>query len=418
MIEIKGVRAREILDSRGNPTVEAEVALSDGAVGVGQVPSGASRGSGEAFERRDTEAKRYHRKGTLGAVNAVNDLIAPALIGMDGLDLDEADGVMSALDGSYTKSNLGANAILAVSIALAKAGAASLGIPLYRYLGGALVKRLPIPMMNILNGGAHASNNVDIQEFMVIPIGAPSFSDGVRICSEIYHTLGNLLDSRSLSRAVGDEGGFAPSLDGDREAIELILEATERSGYKAGYDVMLGLDVAASEWRDGKEYFLPKRKIRYTSDELIAYIEDLVRSYPIFSVEDGVGEDDKLGWQRLTEKLGSKTVLVGDDLFVTDPERVADGVRDNIANAVLLKPNQIGSVTECASAAFVSRLGGYKTVMSHRSGDTEDTFIADLAVALSCDMIKSGAPTRSERTAKYNRLMKIEEEMFLSEYGI
>lgn len=418
MREIKEIRAREILDSRGNPTVEAEVTLADGAIGVGQVPSGASRGDGEAFERRDTESKRYHGRGVLGAVSAVNELIAPALVGMDGLDLDEADSVMGALDGSYNKSTLGANAILAVSIALAKAGAASLGIPLYRYLGGALVKRLPIPMMNILNGGAHASNNVDIQEFMIIPIGAPSLADGVRMCSEIYHTLGGVLDSRGLSRSVGDEGGFAPSLDGDREALELILEAVERSGYKAGYDVMLGLDVAASEWRDGKEYLLPKRGIRYTSDELITYIEGLVADYPIFSVEDGVGEDDKHGWRRLTERLGKRTVLVGDDLFVTDPERVADGVRENIANAVLLKPNQIGSVTECASASIVARLGGYKTVMSHRSGDTEDTFIADLAVALSSDLIKSGAPTRSERTAKYNRLMKIEEELFLGEYGI
>ena len=418
MPEIKRVYAREILDSRGNPTVEAEVTLSDGAVGAGQVPSGASTGSGEAHEKRDSKNVRYHGRGVLGAVSSVNELISPALVGMDGYDLDEADGVMSALDGSFGKTSLGANAILAVSIALAKAGAASLGIPIYRYLGGSLAKRLPVPMMNILNGGAHAGNNVDIQEFMIIPVGAASFAEGVRMCSEVYHTLGNVLSSRGLSRSVGDEGGFAPSLDGDKEALELILEAIERSGYKSGMDFMLGLDVAASEWREGKEYILPKRKIKYTSDELISYIASLVDSYPIFSVEDGVSEDDKYGWQRLTERLGKRTVLVGDDLFVTNPDRVRDGIDSGIANAVLLKPNQIGTVTECAAASLIARVGGYKTVMSHRSGDTEDTFIADLAVALSCDLIKSGAPARAERTAKYNRLMKIEDELFSSEYGI
>ena len=318
----------------------------------------------------------------------------------------------------YSKSNIGANAILAVSIALTKAGAMSLGIPLYRYLGGALVNRLPVPMMNILNGGAHAGNNLDIQEFMIIPMGAPTFSDGVRMCSEIYHTLGGVLVSRGLSRSVGDEGGYAPSLNGDREALELILEAVERSGYKPGFDIMLGLDIAASEWRVGDSYLLPKRQVSFTSDELVSYISDLVSSYPIYSVEDGAGEEDRYGWGRLTEKLGGKCILVGDDLFVTNPQRVTDGIDEGIANALLIKPNQIGTVTECADAAFLAKSGGYKTVMSHRSGDTEDTFIADLAVALSTDLIKSGAPARSERTAKYNRLMKIEEELFSSEFGV
>ncbi len=418
MPEIKRIHAREILDSRGNPTVEAEVTLSDGSVGVGQVPSGASTGSAEAHEKRDEERERYGRRGVLGAVTGVNELIEPALVGMDAFDLDEADSVMIALDGTYSKSNIGANAILAVSIALAKAGAASLRVPLYRYLGGALAKRLPMPMMNILNGGAHAGNNLDIQEFMIIPTGAASFADGVRMCAEIYHTLGNVLNSRGLSRSVGDEGGFAPDLEGDKDALELILEAVERSGYKAGFDIMLGLDIAASEWRDGKEYILPKRKIRFTSDELVSYISELVGAYPIYSVEDGVGEDDKYGWKRLTDNLGKKCVLVGDDLFVTNPERVQDGIEGGIANALLIKPNQIGSVTETASAAFIARHAGYKTVMSHRSGETEDTFIADLAVALSSDLIKSGAPARGERTAKYNRLMKIEQELFSADFGV
>ena len=418
MPEIKNVCAREILDSRGNPTVEAEVILSDGAVGVGQVPSGASTGSSEALEKRDNLEKRYHGRGVLGALESVNEEICGALVGMDGYDLAEADFVMCALDGTAGKRRLGANSLLAVSIALAKAGANSLGIPLYRHLGGILPKRLPVPMMNVLNGGAHADNNLDIQEFMLIPLGAPSFAEGVRMCAEVYHTLSAILTSRGLSRSVGDEGGFAPSLESDKMALELLLEAIERAGYKAGFDIMLGLDIASSELREGKEYILPKRGVKYTSDELIDYISSLVENYPIFSVEDAVGEDDKYGWQRLTEKLSGRVLLVGDDLFVTDPMRVRDGIDERLGNAVLLKPNQIGTVSECAEASLTARLGGFRTVTSHRSGDTEDTFIADLSVALSSDLIKSGAPVRAERTAKYNRLMKIEEEMFGAQYGV
>ncbi len=417
MPQIAKITAREILDSRGNPTVESEVTLTDGSVGVGQVPSGASTGINEAAEKRDKDDPRYHRMGVEGAVASVNEMIFPALVGMDAHDLDEADSVMIALDGAYNKSNLGANAILSVSIALAKAGAVSLGVSLYRYLGGFLVKKMPVPMMNILNGGAHAGNNIDIQEFMIIPIGAGSFTDGVRISSEIYHTLRNLLKVKGLSTSVGDEGGFAPSLNDEREAIEIIIEAIEKSGYSAGREVVLGLDIASSEWLTDGGYSLPKAKRKMTSDELIELVESLVNSYPILSVEDAVGETDFFGWKRLTERLSEKCILVGDDLFVTDPERVRNGIAEGMANAVLIKPNQVGTVTETADAVRAASLGGYKTIMSHRSGDTEDTFIADLAVALSCDFIKCGAPTRSERTAKYNRLMKIESELFSSNYG-
>ena len=381
------------------------------------MPSGASTGMYEAMELRDKDEKRYHKSGVLNAVKNVNERIHPALVGMDVFDIDEADSVMIAFDGTYNKSNLGANAILSVSIAIAKAGALSLGIPLYRYLGGALVKKMPIPMMNILNGGAHATNNIDIQEFMIIPSGAQTFTDGVRMCSEVYHTLKNILSSKGLSTAVGDEGGFAPMLSSDEEAIKVILSAIEKSGYTAGADFMLGLDAAASEWKSESGYVMPKRNIRYTSDELVEYFENLVNKYPILSVEDAIGEDDVYGWKRLTERLSKKCILVGDDLFVTDPKRVSDGISEKIANAVLIKPNQVGSVTETAESVFVAKSAGYKTIMSHRSGDTEDTFIADFAVGLSTDFIKTGAPSRAERTAKYNRLMKIESELFASSYG-
>ncbi len=412
MCEIVKVSAREILDSRANPTVEAEVLLSDGSVGVASVPSGASTGEGEAFELRDGDKTRYLGKGVLRAVENINEKIHTALVGMNVHDLEEANSVMIALDGTYNKSSLGANAILAVSLALARAGAATEKMPLYRYLGGAFVKKMPIPMMNIINGGAHSKNNIDIQEFMIIPTGAESFAEAVRTSSEVYHVLSDILTCRSLSTGVGDEGGFAPELSSDEEAIELILSAVEKAGYRAGEDFYIGLDVASSEWYEKGEYFLPKRKIRYTSEKLIEYLSSLVNRYPIMSIEDGVGERDIQGWKRLTEVLGNKTVLVGDDLFVTDAVRVKEGIREEYANAVLIKPNQIGSLVECAECVATAKSGGYKTIMSHRSGETEDTFISDLAVALSCDFIKTGAPARAERTAKYNRLMKIESELF------
>lgn len=418
MSEILKISAREILDSRGNPTVEAEVTLTDGTVAIASVPSGASRGRWEAVELRDTELSRYHKKGTLAAIKNVNEKIFPALVGMDALDIDEIDSVMIALDGMHNKSNLGANAILSVSLAVCRAAAMSLGIPLYRYLGGHLVRRMPIPMMNILNGGVHAGNNLDVQEFMIIPTGAPSFAESVRMCSEVYHTLKNILAAEGLSSAVGDEGGFAPSLKSDTDALGMLTRAIAESGYKTGDDFMLGIDAAASEWWDGKRYIMPKRRKEYTKDELISYYEEISSQYPILSIEDGLGEEDKEGWLRLTERLGDKIMLVGDDLFVTDPTRIEEGVRGRYANSVLIKPNQIGSVTDTHSAVMSAVKGGYKTVMSHRSADTEDSFIADLAVALSVDFIKTGAPARAERTAKYNRLIRIEEEIFTPLYGM
>ncbi len=418
MAEISKVTAREILDSRANPTVEAEVTLSDGAVGTASVPSGASTGKYEAREKRDSNSPRYHKRGVLETVRGVNDIISPALVGMDAFDSSEADSVMIALDGMYNKSNLGANAILSVSLALARAAAASLGIPLYRYLGGALVRKMPIPMMNILNGGKHADNNIDIQEFMIIPNGAETFSEGVRMCAEVYHTLKNILAAEKLGTAVGDEGGFAPLLESDEEAIKLIIRAAHESGYKENSDFMIGIDAAASEWWCGGGYVLPKRGVHKTSDELVDYFRDVCEKYPILSLEDAVGEEDMHGWSRITERLFDLgTMLVGDDLFVTDPVRVSEGIERGIANAVLIKPNQIGSLSETADAVHIAHTAGYKTVMSHRSGDTEDSFIADLAVALSSDFIKTGAPARAERTAKYNRLLKIESELFSPIYG-
>ncbi len=419
MRKIVSITAREIIDSRANPTVECEVLLSDGTHAAAQVPSGASTGINEAYELRDGDAKRYHKKGVLTAVKSIKEIIEPALVGMEVTDNDEADSVMIALDGMYNKSNLGANAILSVSVALAKAGSLSYGLPLYKYLGGAFVNKMPIPMMNILNGGAHADNNIDIQEFMIIPVGAPTFADAVRMSSEVYHGLKNILASEGYSTAVGDEGGFAPSLSGDEDAIKMILRAVESVGYTPGVDFMLGLDCAASEWKIGGGYRMPKRDIKYTSDALAEYICGLVEKYPILSVEDGMGEEDISGWKRITEMLSNtKTMLVGDDLFVTDAERVKNGIEAGVANAVLIKPNQVGTVTETVEAVNMARSSGYKTVMSHRSGDTEDTFIADLSVALSCDFIKTGAPARAERTAKYNRLMKIESELFSPIYRV
>lgn len=416
--EIKEITAREILDSRGTPTVEATVTLESGAVGTASVPSGASTGAYEAVELRDRE-KRMHGKGVLMAVDSVKSKIAPSLVGVSALDQVRADSIMITLDGTGNKSNLGANAILSVSLAIARAAAAHVGVPLYKYLGGASRNTLPIPMMNILNGGAHSDNNIDIQEFMVVPHGAESVTEAVRMGAEIYFHLKNLLHNRGYSTAVGDEGGFAPSLDGERSAIELILESIEKAGLKAGSDVSLALDVASSEWYDGekKNYFMPKSKRTLSSEELLALLCDLKSKYPIISIEDGMGEDDVPGWRAMTERMKSDTILVGDDLFVTNKKRLIIGKTQKIANAILIKPNQIGTLSEVIEAVDYAKANGYKTIMSHRSGETADTFIADLAVALGCELIKSGAPARSERAEKYNRLMKIESELFAPSFA-
>lgn len=418
MIEIKEIKAMEILDSRGNPSVFCEVTLSDGTVGEASVPSGASRGKNEASEKRDNDSARYFGRGVLSAVKGINDVIFPALVGMSPFEHEEADSVMIALDGEYDKSKLGGNAILAVSLAIARAAARSLGIPLYRYLGGALVKKMPIPMMNVLNGGAHAGNNVEIQEFMLVPLGAESFAEAVRICAEIYAVLRKILKTKNLSTAVGDEGGFAPNLSSDEEAIELLMKAIKECGYSPEAEVKIALDAAASEWRDGENYYLKKRGKIYTSDELINYFVSLSEAYPIISIEDPLADSDFRGWERITERLRDKRImLVGDDLFTTSSERILEGFSKKRANSVLIKPNQIGTLTETYEAVAAASFAGYKSIMSHRSGETEDTFIADLAVALSCDFVKMGAPARSERTSKYNRLMKIESELFAASYG-
>ena len=412
-LEIEKVIGREIVDSRGNPTVEAEVYLIDGTVGRGASPSGASTGEFEALELRDGDKARYGGKGVLKAVENVNTIIADAITGMDASDIYAVDAAMLAADGTKDKSKLGANAILAVSIACARAAAASLDIPLYRFLGGVNANRLPVPMMNILNGGAHAANTVDVQEFMIMPIGAKSFAEGLRQCAEVFHALQSLLKSRGLATSVGDEGGFAPDLASDEDAIKAILEAIEKAGYKAGEDFVLAMDAAASEWKSGKkgEYLLPKAKIHYTSDELIAHWKDLVEKYPIYSIEDGLDEEDWDGWKKMTEILGDKVQLVGDDLFVTNTERLAKGISLGCANSILIKLNQIGSVSETLEAIKMAHKAGYTAVTSHRSGETEDTTIADLAVALNTCQIKTGAPSRSERVAKYNQLLRIEEEL-------
>ncbi len=416
--EITEIRAREILDSRGNPTVEATVILKDGTSASASVPSGASTGKYEACELRDTESPRYFRLGVEHAVENVTRKIAPALIGISATEQSRADSLMIALDGAYNKSNLGANAILSVSLATARAAASSLGIPLYRYLGGALASRMPIPMMNVLNGGVHAANNVDIQEFMIVPVRADSFADGVRMCAEIYHALKNLLRAAGKDTGVGDEGGFAPSLGTDEEAIEWLLSATEKAGYRAGEDIMISLDVASSEWKEEGGYVLKKSGKKYTADALCDLYDTLRKKYPILSIEDGMGEEDGYGWRRLTERLGKNTMLVGDDLFVTNRARLAEGVREGYGNAILIKPNQIGTLTETAATVSLAKESGYRVILSHRSGETGDTFIADLAVALGADYIKSGAPARAERTEKYNRLLKIESEIFGASYGM
>lgn len=412
-LEIEKVTGREILDSRGNPTVEAEVHLADGTVGRGAAPSGASTGEFEALELRDGDKSRFGGKGVRKAVDNINTVIRKAVSGLDASDLYGVDRAMILADGTPDKSGLGANAILAVSIASARAAAAALGIPLYRFLGGAGANRMPVPMMNILNGGAHAANNVDVQEFMIMPVGAESFGEGLRWCAEVFHGLAGLLKDLGLATSVGDEGGFAPDLSGDEEAIRCILEAVKRAGYEPGRDFVLAMDAASSEWKSGKkgEYVLPKSGKHYTSAELVAHWKELCERYPVRSIEDGLDEEDWEGWQLLTRELGGKVQLVGDDLFVTNTERLAKGISCRCGNSILIKLNQIGSVSETLEAIKLAHRSGYTAVVSHRSGETEDTTIADLAVALNAGQIKTGAPSRSERVAKYNQLLRIEEEL-------
>lgn len=412
-LEIEKVTGREIIDSRGNPTVEAEVRLADGTVARGAAPSGASTGEYEALELRDGDRGRYGGKGVRKAAENVRTVICETLKGMDACDIYAVDRAMIRADGTKDKSKLGANAILAVSIACARAAAASLDIPLYRFLGGVNANRLPVPMMNILNGGAHAANTVDVQEFMIMPVGAKCFADGLRWCTEVFHALQALLKSKGLSTAVGDEGGFAPDLSGDDEAIEYILEAVTRAGYEPGKEFVLAMDAASSEWKGGRtgEYILPKSGKRYTSEQLVDHWKILTAKYPVYSIEDGLDEEDWDGWQILTKELGDRVQLVGDDLFVTNTERLKQGIELRCGNSILIKLNQIGSVSETLEAIKMAHKAGYTAIASHRSGETEDTTIADLAVALNTCQIKTGAPSRSERTAKYNRLLRIEEEL-------
>lgn len=416
-VKVSRVRGFEILDSRGNPTVRAEVSLSNGITASASVPSGASTGFYEANELRDGCTDRYGGKGVLKAVGNINTIINDALINETNLTQRNVDNLLCSLDGTENKSNLGANAILSVSLAFARVCARNYNLPLYRYLGGISADTMPVPMMNILNGGAHASNNVDIQEFMIMPIGACCFAEGLRICSEIYHTLGKILKCRGLSTGVGDEGGYAPDLDSDERAIEIIIEAIEGAGYSTN-DVKIALDSAASEWYNDGKYILPKRNIEYTVGELVSYWENLCEKYPIISIEDGLSENDWQGFALLTSRLGKKIQLVGDDLFVTNSKHLQRGIDCNAANAILIKYNQIGTLSETLDTISLARRNGFKTVVSHRSGETEDTTIADLAVAVNAGQIKTGAPCRSDRTAKYNRLLKIESEISCSKYGI
>lgn len=412
-LEIEKVIGREIIDSRGNPTVEAEVYLMDGTIGRGAAPSGASTGEFEALELRDGDKSRFGGKGVSKAVENINTVICDVLTGMDASDIYAVDQAMIQADGTEDKSKLGANAILAVSIAAARAAAISLGIPLYRFLGGVSGNRMPVPMMNILNGGAHAANTVDVQEFMIMPAGAPSFKEGLRWCTEVFHALAALLKSRGLATSVGDEGGFAPDLASDEEAIQYILEAVKNAGYEPGRDFVLAMDAAASEWKSGKkgEYVLPKCKKHFTSAELIDHWKKLCEKYPIASIEDGLDEEDWEGWQMMTKELGGSVQLVGDDLFVTNTKRLQKGISLGCGNSILIKLNQIGSVSETLEAIKLAHKAGYTAIASHRSGETEDTTIADLAVALNTCQIKTGAPSRSERVAKYNQLLRIEEEL-------
>ena len=410
-LEIEKVVGREILDSRGNPTVEAEVTLVDGTVARGTAPSGASTGEFEALELRDGDKSRYLGKGVSKAVENINTVINDTVVGMDASDIYAVDKAMIEADGTKDKSKLGANAILAVSIATARAAATALDIPLYRFLGGISGNRLPVPMMNILNGGAHAANTVDVQEFMIMPVGAPSFKECLRWCAEVFHALASLLKSKGLATSVGDEGGFAPNLASDEEAIQYILEAVKNAGYEPGKDFMIAMDAASSEWKGEKkgEYVLPKAGTKFTSAELIEHWKKLVDKYPIISIEDALDEEDWEGWQQLTKELGDKVQLVGDDLFVTNTERLSKGIKLGCGNSILIKLNQIGSVSETLEAIKMAHKAGYTAISSHRSGETADTTIADLAVALNTCQIKTGAPSRSERVAKYNQLLRIEE---------
>ena len=412
-LAIEKVIGREIIDSRGNPTVEAEVYLLDGTVGRGVAPSGASTGEFEALELRDGDKSRFGGKGVTKAVENINTVINDALKGVDASDIYVVDTAMIAADGTKDKSNLGANAILAVSIASARAAANALEIPLYRFLGGVNGNRLPVPMMNILNGGAHAANTVDVQEFMIMPVEAPSFKEALRWCAEVFHALAALLKSKGLATSVGDEGGFAPDLASDEEAIQYILDAVKDAGYEPGKDFMIAMDAASSEWKGEKkgEYVLPKAGTKFTSEELIEHWKKLVDKYPIISIEDALDEEDWEGWQKLTAELGDKVQLVGDDLFVTNTERLSKGIELGCGNSILIKLNQIGSVSETLEAIKMAHKAGYTAISSHRSGETEDTTIADLAVALNTCQIKTGAPSRSERVAKYNQLLRIEEEL-------
>lgn len=412
-LAIEKIIGREIIDSRGNPTVEAQVELADGTIARAAAPSGASTGEFEALELRDKEEGRYQGKGVLQAVENINTIICQTLAGMDASDIYAVDRAMIEADNTPDKSKLGANAILAASIACARAASASLGIPLYRFLGGIAGNKLPVPMMNILNGGAHAANTVDVQEFMIMPAGAPSFREGLRWCTEVFHSLQALLKAKGLATSVGDEGGFAPDLSSDEEAIRYILEAVKKAGYVPGRDFVLAMDAASSEWKGEKkgEYVLPKCGKKFTSAQLVQHWKELCDKYPIYSIEDGLDEEDWEGWQLLTRELGQKVQLVGDDLFVTNTKRLSKGISMGCGNSILIKLNQIGSVSETLEAVKMAHKAGYTAISSHRSGETEDTTIADLAVALNTCQIKTGAPSRSERVAKYNRLLRIEEEL-------
>ena len=411
MSVIESVYAREVLDSRGNPTVEVEVVLESGAEGRAIVPSGASTGAFEAVELRDGDKGRYLGKGTQNAVNNVNTIIAPELEGLDAFDQPGIDGLLLELDGTPNKGKLGANAILGVSMAVARASADELGLPLFQYIGGVNAKQLPVPMMNILNGGEHADNNVDVQEFMILPVGAPCFKEGLRMGAEVFHALKKVLGEKGLACGVGDEGGFAPNLGSNREALELIVEAIKAAGYEPGKDVMLGLDVAASEMynEETKKYVLAGEGKELTAAEMVDLYEDWTTNFPIITIEDGLDEEDWAGWKVLTERLGKKVQLVGDDLFVTNTERLERGIEAGVANSILIKVNQIGTITETLDAIEMAKRAGYTAVISHRSGETEDTTIADLAVAVNAGQIKTGAPSRTDRVAKYNQLLRIEE---------
>lgn len=420
MCEIEDIRARQILDSRGNPTVEVDVKLIDGSIGRASVPSGASTGIYEAKELRDNVKGEYMGKGVQKAIDNINSIITPNLLGEDAFDQQLIDGLMMEMDGSFNKSTLGANAMLAVSLACARAGAEALGIPLYRYLGGLNGRVLPTPMMNILNGGAHANNNIDFQEFMISPVGMSTFSEALQAGSEIFHTLKIILNEKGLATTVGDEGGFAPNLNSTRDAIEVVISAIEKAGYNTN-NVKLCLDVAASElYEEGEcsggvcslsQYYLKGENKKMTSEQMIDYLAELVQDYPIISIEDGLAQDDWLGWQNLTQKLGNKCQLVGDDLFVTNAKRLLEGIEKKAANSILIKPNQIGTLTETMEAVLLASENNYSAVISHRSGETEDSFIADLAVAVNCGLIKTGSLSRTDRLAKYNELIRIEEEL-------